>query len=118
MPRVFLSPQAADDIAAILQRTAATFGESATQRYEQLLAQSLVDLAENPRRAGCSLWTEIGPNAFTYHLAHSRSNVQSSVGQMKHPRHYRIREGGVVEVGRVLHDSMELERHVPDDFRA
>lgn len=119
MPRVKLSPQAADDIEEILNRTVATYGELATQRYEQLLVQSLDDLAENPHRAGSTLRPEISSIAYTYHLIHSRLNVRSSIGQVKRPRHcvlFRIRTDGIVEVGRVLHDSMAIELHVPDDF--
>jgi len=31
-------------------------------------------------------------------------------------RHYRIGDAGTVEVGRVLHDAMELELHAQFDF--
>jgi len=31
---------------------------------------------------------------------------------------YRTRPDGRVEIGRVLHDSMDLERHLPDNYRA
>jgi hypothetical protein len=29
----------------------------------------------------------------------------------------RVREDGRVEIGRVLHDSMDLEHYLPDDYR-
>jgi toxin ParE1/3/4 len=39
---------------------------------------------------------------------------------VKHPRHfllYRIRADGQVEIGRVLHDSMDLEPHLREEYR-
>jgi toxin ParE1/3/4 len=29
---------------------------------------------------------------------------------------YRIRDGRFVDIARLLHDSMEIERHIPADF--
>ena len=37
-----------------------------------------------------------------------------------HARHllvYRVTESGIVEIGRVLHDSMELKTHLPEEYR-
>ncbi len=39
--------------------------------------------------------------------------------QVKEPRHfilYRKREVGVIEVGRILHDGRDLERHIPENY--
>jgi hypothetical protein len=40
--------------------------------------------------------------------------------RIRNPRHfllYRGTESAVVEIGRVLHDSMELKQHVPEEYR-
>jgi toxin ParE1/3/4 len=47
-------------------------------------------------------------------LRHSRK--PSEVARPHHLILYRIADGSIVEVGRVLHDAMELERHVAFDF--
>ena len=30
---------------------------------------------------------------------------------------YRRRDDGVIEVGRILHDGSDLQRHLPEDYR-
>jgi toxin ParE1/3/4 len=46
--------------------------------------------------------------------------VAKAVGRVKTPRHflvYRLATPECIEVGRVLHDSMDLTRHLPHDFQ-
>ena len=53
----------------------------------------------------------------TYHLLYSRDRVPKATGRVGKPRHFllfRIATDGCLEIGRVLHDSMDLKRHVPD----
>jgi toxin ParE1/3/4 len=55
--------------------------------------------------------------ARTYHLEFSRNRV-TGLG-VKEPRHfllYRCR-GDVIEIARILHDSRDLARHCPEDYR-
>ena len=115
MLRCIVSASAEQDIESILSWTQDELGEPARMRYEALLAQAMIDLAENPHRAGSHARPEIVPLACTYHLSHSRKRVKTSIGRVKKPRHiilFRVR-GGSLEIGRVLHDSMELARHLP-----
>ena len=68
---------------------------------------------------GSTARPEIANAVRTYHLLHSRNRVTSRTERVNRPRHfllYRIRPDGTVEIGRVLHDSMDVVRHVPDDF--
>ena len=115
-----ISPAAEHDIESILVWTHGRFGEQARLRYEALLTQGIVDVAEDPNRVGCIHRSEITADARTYHLWHSRIHVPVADGRVKNPRHfllYRIRGDGRVEIGRVLHDSMDLDRHLPEDYR-
>lgn len=62
----------------------------------------------------------IAQAARTYHLRHSRDHVDDTVGRVRRPRHfllYRMRSDGDVEIARVLHDRMDLERHLPEEYR-
>ena len=62
---------------------------------------------------------ELGPAIRSYHLRHSRDRAGASEGAVRTLRHlllYRTVTSGVVGVGRVLHDAMELERHLPPGF--
>lgn len=56
--------------------------------------------------------------ARTYHLAFSRGRADGQA--VKIPRHfvlYRLRDKGVIEVGRVIHDARDLTRHLPEEYR-
>jgi toxin ParE1/3/4 len=119
MPRYTVAPAAQDDIVSILAWTDEHFGEPARLRYEALIEQAIVDIADDPDRPGATDRPEINSRARTYHLAHSRRRVSPNLGRVKSPRHFllfRLSEGGI-EISRVLHDSMDLARHLPDEFR-
>ena len=116
MSRYLISPAAEQDIASILAWTHEEFGEQARLRYEALVVRAILDLAGNPDRAGTHSRPEIAADVRSYHLSHSRGRVAAAIGRVKHPRHfllYRVRNDGGIEVGRVLHDSMDLDRHLP-----
>lgn len=118
MARYRLSPQAELDIEVILKWTQDEFGDRARRRYEALLARAIADVAEAPDRAGSRDRPEIAVQARTYHLRQSRDRVKKAIGRVQRPRHfllYRV-EDGSVEIGRVLHDGMDLKRHLPDDY--
>jgi toxin ParE1/3/4 len=121
MPRYLIAPAAVEDIESILTWTDAQFGEQARLRYEALLVRAIIDLAEEPDRVGSSSRPEIAPFVRSYHLDHSRTRVTDKVGRVKQPRHfllYRARTDGTIEIVRVLHDSMNLARHLPDEWRS
>lgn len=92
----------------VLAWTAQRFGDQAQARYEQLLANALRDLGAEPLRLGTAARPELGHGVRSYHLRHSRKRLE--VARPRHLIVYRIAEGSIVEIGRVLHDAMELER--------
>jgi toxin ParE1/3/4 len=106
------------DIAAILKKSQRDFGKAASLRYRALIRQALLDIEADPERPGSIKRPEIMvEGARTYHISLSRTRV--SAPKVKDPRHfllYHRREDGVIEVGRVLHDSRDLERHRPKDY--
>jgi toxin ParE1/3/4 len=121
MSRYVLSPAALRDIESILAWTHEQFGVSGRLRYEALLVQAILDVADDAERAGSQKRPEIAPAARTYHLYQSRNRVEAAAGRVRHPRHvllYRVCDDGRIEVGRVLHDSMDLSRHLPEQFRS
>jgi len=107
-----ISYAAADDIASILRWSKTNFGEQARRRYAALIAAGIRDVAKDPYGAGARPRPELGDGVYSWHLRQSRTHV---AGDPVHdPRHfliYRVDDGRVV-IGRVLHDSMDLERHV------
>lgn len=115
---VRITAAAQRDIKAILSRSRREFGERAAERYRALIKQALLDLANDPQRPGSSARPEILiDGARTYHLAFSRRRVAGD--SVRDPRHfllYRSPQEGVIEVGRVLHDSRDLSRHLPATY--
>lgn len=121
MRRYVISPAAERDIESILAWTHEQFGAQGRLRYEALIIRAILDLAADSRRTGSQTRPEVAIAARTHHLCHSRSRVRAAVGRVRRPRHfvlYRIRDDGQVEIGRVLHERMDLARHLPKDFRA
>jgi toxin ParE1/3/4 len=119
MPRFRLSPLAERDIEAILAWTHEHFGERGRLRYEALLVRAIQDVADDPMRAGSLARPELAPGARTYHLRLSRDRIVPASQRVRRPRHfllYRARQDEPVEIGRVLHDGMDLARHLPDDY--
>ncbi len=119
MSRYRLSGPALRDIAAILAKSAARFGDAASERYERLIATALVDLAADPARPGSRAAPELGEGARIYHLRGSRRRAGMGVGAVGTPRHfvvYRVLQADLIGVSRVLHDSMDLPAHATGDF--
>jgi toxin ParE1/3/4 len=121
MSHFIFAPAAERDIEEILAWSHEQFGEQARLRYEALLVRAVRDVVEDPNRAGSHTRPEIAAGARTYHVRHSRDRVTRKLGRVSRPRHfllYRTMSDGQVEIGRVLHESMDLERHLPDEYRA
>lgn len=112
--KVTIADAARLDIEEILRWSFETFGDLACQRYEMLLTQAIVDLSDNQERLGSKVRPELGDGVRTFHISLSKENADSRIGKVRSPRHflvYRIRSADHLEVARVLHDSMDLERH-------
>jgi len=121
MARYAISPAAERDIKSILAWTHEQFGREGRLRYEALIVRAILDVVENPERPGSQTRPEIAVAARTYHLGHSRHRVPAAGGRVRRPRHfllYRTRADGQIEIGRVLHERMDLARHLPEDYRA
>lgn len=118
MPRYILAPAAERDIEAILTWSHEQFGEQSRRRYEALLIRAILDASDQPERTGSRQRPEIADAARTYHLCHSRDRIEASfrVGRPRHFLLYRTRPDGQVEIARVLHERMDLPRHLLDDY--
>ena len=114
-----LSSAAQEDIAELLAYTEANFGEIVMLRYERLLIAALLDIAADPERRGSVARPELGENVRSYHLRYSREHARTGERIIRRPRHlvlYRFARADLIGVGRILHDAMELERHLPSEF--
>ena len=112
--RLRVSARAEADIVDILSWSQAQFGEAARRRYETLIATALLDISVEIERPGSTPRPELGDGVRSWHLMLSRDRATDADGRVQRPRHfllYRV-DGDRVVVGRVLHDAMELDRHL------
>lgn len=110
-----LTGPAEHDITELLDWSEATFGLAARRRYEALVAATLSDLAEDWQRIGSVRRDDLGIGCRVYHLRHSRRRARTEAGLVQSPRHiavYRLAASDTVVILRVLHESMDLTRHL------
>ena len=104
--RVRLGAAAELDFAAILRWTTEEFGASQSRRYRDTLIAAIGELADGPEVAGSRARDEIKRGLRTLHVArHGRRG--------SHILLYRAAPGTTIEIVRILHDRMDLPRHLP-----
>ena len=107
---VRLTKTAESDFQGIIVWTLREFGHVQARIYADTLSAALVALTAGPTTVGAKERSEIGKGIFTLHVARGgrkgRHFVLFRVAAGKHPRY--------VEVLRLLHDAMDLTRHIPE----
>ena len=100
-----LGRQAESDYAEIAQWTAKTFGAGQAETYAETVSLAIQALREGPEIAGAKTRDDIGPGIRTLHVArHGRRGRHFVV--------FRIGGDQSIDVLRLLHDSMDLTRHI------
>ena len=108
-----------EDIIQILAYTERRFGDTARRRYQALLVTSFRDIASDPERLSSAARPELGLAVRSYHLRHSRNRARTQDGMVRQPRHlllYRAMRADLISIGRVLHNGMDIEAHLPNQF--
>ncbi len=104
--RVRLGAVAELNFANVLRWTAENFGLRQARAYQDTLSRAIGELAGGPDVAGSKVRDDIMPGVRTLHVArHGRRG--------RHLLLYRVVEGHMIEIGRILHDQMDLWRHWP-----
>ncbi len=104
--RVRLGAEAEKDFAAILRYTRDEFGRGQAKTYKQTLLDALGALSQGPDVTGSAARDEILPGLRTLHVAR----------RGRRGRHFILYRAGpnqTVDVIRILHDAMDLARHIP-----
>ena len=105
---VRVAQQAEQDIVAILKWIADQFGSQQVDMYSETLTLSLTALFEGPTLQDVRARDDIQPDLLTLHVARQgRCGRHFVVFQIDNDHH-------CIDVLRVLHDSMDLQRHVGD----
>ncbi len=106
---VRLSATAETDYRQILRWTLKNFGPTQTNDYAAVLTSALQALCAGTSTIGVKAREEIGTDIWTLHVAR----------QGRKGRHFilfrvnRVQGQQVIDVLRLLHDSMDLQRHLP-----
>jgi toxin ParE1/3/4 len=104
--RVRLGAVAELDFANILKWTAENFGARQARIYSDTLIAAIGELAGGPDVVSSRARDEVLIGLRTLHVArHGRRG--------SHFLLYRAASGRTIEIVRILHDSMDLRRHVP-----
>jgi toxin ParE1/3/4 len=104
--RIRLSAAAEVDFANIVGWTAENFGAKQSRVYRDTLVQAMGDLADGPEVAGSKARDEIMAGLRTLHV--TRRGRRGS-----HFLMYRAAPDSTIEIVRILHDAMDLQRHIP-----
>jgi toxin ParE1/3/4 len=104
--RVRLGAAAEVDFANIIRWTAENFGARQSRVYRDTLVQAIGELADGPNIAGSKARDDILAGLHTIHVA--RRGRRGS-----HFLMYRVAPKSTIEIVRILHDRMDLLRHVP-----
>ena len=106
---VRLSAAAEADYQHILHWTNDNFGSTQARTYAATLSQALQALHADIAIIGAKERSEIGHNSWTLHVARNKRKGQHFIMF----RVNRSEECNVIDVLRLLHDSMNLARPVP-----
>lgn len=104
--KVRLADQAARDIKDILDWTLLQFGPQQLEIYTDAINDALEVLIEGPRVVGVRWHPELGETIASMHVAR--------LGRKgRHLIFFRVRAPeSAIEVLRILHDSMDVSRHI------
>ena len=108
--RIELAAAANRDVVDILRWTTQAFGSRQAASYEATLTRALENLQAGPTAAGAKRRPELGLDIYLLHVAKKR----------RRGRHFLVfrplsdRPTPTIQVLRILHDAMDLARHLPD----
>jgi toxin ParE1/3/4 len=106
---VQLSDAANIDFHGIVNWTASEFGAAQALRYEVVLTDAIDALTAGPAAGGAKARPDLLPGLFLLHVARGRHKG-------RHVVLYRVKNetDRIIEVLRLLHDSMDFARHLPE----
>ena len=104
--RVRLGEQAELDFANILKWTTENFGASQALVYNDTLVEAIRALAQGPSVHDAKARDDIMQGLYTLHVARRGRRG-------RHILLFRIAQAHMIEIGRILHDGMELTQHMP-----
>lgn len=109
--RVRVAAAAESDFRNILIWTAEAFGARQARTYSATLSSALRELTKGPIKCGATRRDDIGKGLYALHVArHGRKGRHFVVFRVG-----RDTNGEMIDVLRLLHDAMDLPRHIPPE---
>jgi toxin ParE1/3/4 len=108
---VVLGADAERDFAAVLRWTTERFGEHQARTYKETLLAAVRYLEDGPNAAGARARDDIRPGLMCLHVARKGRRG-------RHFIMFRVIDAAdsrVIQVVRILHDAMDIARHVPGE---
>ncbi len=106
---VRLTKTAESDYQSIIAWTLREFGDRQARHYSDTLSATLLALTAGPAVPGAKERSEVGQGSFTLHVARGGHEGRHFVLFRVGPN-----DGRHIDVLRILHDAMDLTRHIPD----
>ena len=104
--RIRLVAIADRDYQEIVKRSAQDFGARQARAYAKTMEMAITALREKgPETIGAKKREEIGPGLFSLHAARGRRKAS-------HFLLFRVRQNHTIEILRILHERMDLARHI------
>jgi len=100
-----LGQQAARDYGEIVRWTVKSFGVQQAEIYAKTIALAMQALMDGPEIAGSNLREDIAPGIRTLHVARRGRKGRHFIV-------FRVGSAYTIDVLRLLHDSMDLSRHL------
>jgi toxin ParE1/3/4 len=108
---VVLGADAERDFASILKWTTETFGERQARAYKEILLAAVRSLEDGPKTVGAKARDDIRAGLMCLHVAREGRRGRYFIM-------FRVidkADSRVIQVIRILHDAMDLARHVPGE---
>lgn len=115
MRKLTITIPARSDLLGIRTYTVERYESKAANSYDALLKQAIRDVREDPYRLGSKERPEISKNIRSYHTMLSRSRAGSTVKKPRHFIFYFLPNENEAVISRVLHDSRDIVRHIPEE---
>ena len=106
--QVRLASQAEQDLFDIILWTAENFGTKQAEHYAETIALAIEALHDGPDILGSKVRDEIGMGIRTLHVARQGRKGRHFVA-------FSVSEGHIINILRLLHDSIDLAIHLPED---
>ncbi len=106
--QVRLAKQAEQDLFDIILWTAENFGTKQAENYAETISLAIEALHDGPDILESKMRDEIGMGIRTLHVARQGRKGRHFVA-------FSVSEGHVINILRLLHDSMDLAIHLPED---